>query len=73
MTKNAIFGQHFAILGQKILIFTGESKSFGTHIMEKTPRQLVHIDFGQALDQMGQKCPYLAENASFGPKIQFLE
>ena len=35
--------------------------------------------FGQALDQMGQKCRYLAQNASFGPnlavfgpKIQFL-
>ena len=35
--------------------------------------------FGQALDQMGQKCRYFAINASFGPnlavfgpKIQFL-
>ena len=27
--------------------------------------------FGQALDKMGQKCPYLAKNVSFGPKIHF--
>ena len=25
--------------------------------------------FGQALDQMGQKCRYLAKNASFGPNL----
>ena len=31
-TENAIFGQKCVVLGQKILIFTGESKSFGTHI-----------------------------------------
>ena len=79
MTKNAYFGPILAVLGPKILIFMQVSKSFGTHIMEKPPRQLVHIVFGQALDQMGQKCQYLAENASFGPnlavfgpKIQFL-
>ena len=35
----------------------------------KPPRQLVCIVFGEALDQMGEKCRYLAENASFGPKL----
>ena len=25
--------------------------------------------FGRALDQMGQKCPYLAKNVSFGPNL----
>ena len=33
MTKNAYFGPILAVLGPKILIFMGVSKSFGTHIM----------------------------------------
>ena len=71
--QNAIFGQSCVVLGQKILIFTGESKIFGTHITEKPPRQRVRIvfGFGQALDQMGQICRYLAKNASFGPNSNF--
>ena len=56
------------------------SKSFGTHITEKPPRgTFFALFFCQALDQMGQKCQYLAKNASFGlnlavfgPKIYFL-
>ena len=54
----------------------GVSKSFGTNITENHKDNLF---FGQALDQMGQKCRYLAQNASFGPylavfgpQIQFL-
>ena len=35
MTKNANFGPDLVVLGQIILFFTGESKSFGTHITEK--------------------------------------
>ena len=45
MTKNAYFGPNLAVFGPKILIFRGASKSFGTWIMEKPPRQLVRIDF----------------------------
>ena len=66
MTKNADFGPNLAVFGPKILIFMGVSKGFGTHISEKLPGQLVRIVFGQALDQMGQKCRYLAKNANFG-------
>ena len=62
MTKNAIFGQNCVILGQKILIFTGESKSFGTHFTEKPPKHLVCIVFWSAWDKMGQKCQYLAQS-----------
>ena len=59
--------------------FLGVSKSFGTNITENHLDNLFASFFGQALDQMGQKCRYLAQNASFGPnlavfgpKIQFL-
>ena len=61
-------GPNWPFMGQKTLIFMGVSKSFGTHITEKPPRQLVRIVFGRALDQMGQKCRYLIKNASFRPK-----
>ena len=57
----------------------GVSKSFGTNITENHFGNLSALFFGQALDQVGQKCRYLAQNASFGPnlavfgpKIQFL-
>ena len=59
MTKNAYFGPNLVVIGPKILIFTGRSKSFGTH--KKTPRQLVRIGFGRAVDQMVQKGQYLAK------------
>ena len=35
--KNVSFGPNLAVLGPKILIFTGGSKSFGTHIREAVP------------------------------------
>ena len=50
------------------------SESFGTNITENHLDNLSALFFGQSLDHMGQKCRYLAENASFGqigPKIQF--
>merc|ERR1711867_90601 len=79
MTKNAYFGPILVFFGQKILIFMGVSKSFGTNTTEDHFSNLSALFFGQALDQMGQKCRYLARNASFGPnlavfgpKIQFL-
>ena len=78
MTKNADFGPNLAVFGPKILIFMGVSKSFGTNITENHLDNLSALFFGQALDQMGQKCQYLAQNdqkyfgpnlAVFGPKI----
>ena len=45
MTKNADFGPILAVLGPKILIFMGGSKSFGAHVKEKPPRYLVCIVF----------------------------
>jgi hypothetical protein len=69
MTKNADFGPNLAVFGPKILIFMGVSKSFGTNITETTWTTCPHFFFGLALDQMGQKCRYLAQNASFGPNL----
>ena len=69
MTKNADFGPNLAVFGPKILIFMGVSKSFGTNITENHLDNLFASFFGQALDQMGQKCRYLAQNASFGPNL----
>ena len=69
MTKNADFGPNLAVFGPKSLIFMGLSKSFGTNITENHFGNLSALFFGQALDQMGQKCRYLAQNASFGPNL----
>ena len=69
MTKNADFGPNLAVFGPKILIFMLVSKSFGTNITENHFGNLSALFFGQALDQMGQKCRYLAQNASFGPNL----
>ena len=63
MTKNADYGPNLAVFGPKILIFMGVSKSFGTNITENHLGNLSALFFGQALDQMAQKCPYLAKNA----------
>ena len=78
LAKYASFGPNLAVYGPKILISMGVSKSFGTNITENHFGNLSALFFGQALDQMGQKCRYLAQNASFGPnfavfwqKIQF--
>ena len=59
MTKNSFFAPNLAFFGPKILIFMEVSKSFGTNITENH----------QELDQMGQKCQYLANLAVYGPKI----
>ena len=69
MTKNADFGTNLTVFGPKSLIFMGVSKSFGTNIKENHFGNLFALFFGQALDQMGQKCRYLAQNASFGPNL----
>jgi len=67
--QKANFGPNLAVFWPSILIFMGVSKSYGTNIAEKTPRQLVRIVFRSALDHLGQKGRYLAKNASFGPKL----
>ena len=62
MDKNAKFGPNLVGFGQKILIITGEIKSFVTHITENPPRHLVHIGFWSGIGQNVQKM------AIFGPK-----
>ena len=39
------------------------------HKTENYLGNLFKLFFGQALDQMGQKCQYLAQIASFGPNL----
>ena len=60
--KNANFGPNLVVPGQKILIFTGEIKSFVTYIPENPPRHLLHIGFWSGIGQNVQKM------AIFGPK-----
>ena len=62
MDKNANFGPNLVVFGQKILFFTGEIKSFVTHITENPPRHLVQICFWSGIGQNVQKM------AIFGPK-----
>ena len=50
----------------------GVRKSFGTNITENYLDNLSALFFGQALDQMGQKCQYLAKKANFGPIWPFM-
>ena len=69
----SFFGPNLAAFGPKILIFMGVSKSFGTNITENHLDNLFASFFGQALDQMGQKCRYLAQNASLGQIWPFLD
>ena len=68
--QKCIFWTKFGRFRPKILIFTGVSKSFGTNITGKRPGQFVRV-FWSAWKQMGQKYPYLAENACFGPNLFF--
>ena len=60
--QNAKFGPNLVVFGQKILILTGESKSFGTNKSEKTPRRLVCIVFWLGMGRNGPKM------LTFGPK-----
>ena len=65
MTKNADFGPNLAVLGPKILIFMGVSKSFGANITEKHLGNLSALFFGHALDQVGQIWPFLGPKSNF--------
>ena len=63
LTKNASFGPNLVVFRQIIQNFTGKSKSFGTNISKKTNQgTLFALFFGWAMDEMGKKCEYLAEN-----------
>ena len=57
MTKNAYFGPYLAVLGPKILILTGGSKSFGTHVTENHLGNLL----GQNGPNIGQKSQFWAK------------
>ena len=61
MTKNANFGPNLAVFRPKILILTGGSKSFCTHINEKPPGQLVHISFLRGIGSNGPKKPIFGQ------------
>ena len=65
MTKNAYFGPNLAVFGPKILTFTGESKSFGTHITENH----LGTSFICSLVRHSTKCD---QNASILPKMPIL-
>ena len=70
LTKNANFGPNLVVLGQKILFFTGEIKSFVTHITENPPRHLVHIVFWSGIGKIaknGNIWPKMTKNVYFGP------
>ena len=49
--KMPILGQIWSFLGKKSFFFTGEIKSFVTHITENQPRHLVHIGFWSGIGQ----------------------
>ena len=58
--------QKIVVLGPKILIFTEESKGFGTHMTENHLGTSFALFFSGAWDQMDQKGQYWAKNANFG-------
>ena len=74
MTKNAIFGQICVVLRQRILIFTGESKSLGAHITKNHLGTFLydilarHWTKCQCLAQNEQKCHYWAKFGRFWAK-----
>ena len=57
----------------KFLFFTGEIKSFVTHITENPPRHRVHIVFSVRKWTKGAKngniWPKMTKNADFGPNL----
>ena len=69
LAQKANLWPNLAVLEPKILIFMGVSKSFGTNITENHFGNLSALFFGHALDEVGQKCQYLAQKANFGPNL----
>ena len=75
IAKNANLGPNLVVLGQKILILTGESKSFGTHITEKHLGTLFALFSGRAGTKWAKIAniwPKLQRNDNYGPKILIL-
>ena len=77
--QKCIFWAKFGCFWAKNPNFYGSKYKFCYQHNRNHLDNLSALFFGQALDQMGQKCRYLAQNASFGPnlavfgpKIQFL-
>ena len=67
MDKNANLGLNLVVFGQKIIFFTGELKSFVTHMTENPPRHLVHIGFWSGIGKNVQKMAIFGK--SFGTNI----
>ena len=65
LAKKAVLGQIWPFLGHKILFLAEVSKSFGTHITENLPMQLVHIVLWSGMVSNGPNMPI------FGQKYQF--
>ena len=63
--KKAVLGQIWLFSGHKIQFLAEVSKSFGTHITEKLPMQLVHIVLWSGMVSNGPNMPI------FGQKYQF--
>ena len=61
MAKNDYLGPKLIIFGTKILILSGGSKSFGTHVTEKPPRHLVCIVFWSGIGSHGPKMPIFGQ------------
>ena len=68
--KNANFRQNLDVFGQKILIFTGEIKSFVPNITETPPRHLFRIGFWSDMGRNGQKMPMFDPKR---PKMHILD
>ena len=64
-----ILSQIFVVFGQKILIFTGERNSFGTHITEKPPRHLIRIIFWSGMGSNGPQMPIFGQKKQFWAKL----
>ena len=69
MDENASFGPNLAVYGPKIQFFEAGSKTFGTHITEKPPTQLVRIVFWSGIGSNGPKMQVMGQ---IWPKIHFL-
>ena len=67
--KMTVLGQIWPFLGQKIQFLAEVSKSFGTHITEKLPGQIVRIVFWSGMGANGQKMPIFGQKCQFWAKF----
>ena len=66
---NCIFWTKIGWFWAKNLIFMGANKSFGNHITEKPPRQLVHIVLWSGIGSNGPKMPIFGQKCQFWAKF----